>query len=637
MKNRNQRQGRFPDVLRPLAKLVEHRRYEDVEKSARELQKVLPGHPFVLKSLSFGLIGQQRYAEALPVLERAIGAGGQDAELHNNLGIVLSALLRSDKAIAAFDRALELAPADPDVWKNKGAAYCHTSLWKEAVPCLLKAVELYPDDCDEAINLLAGALLNADMNEEAFSCFTVLSDGDPANAFYLGALVVLSLRTCRWAALDENIARLRRMTAQFEQPAVAPFHALSLPGIAEQDLRRIASCHVAATVATDPVTARRVADRAVNDGGRRLRIGYLSYDFREHPVGNVIPQVIQLHDRSAFEVFGYSMSPDDGSRIRLRLESAFDHLVDIAALGIESGAERIAADRIDILIDLQGWTSGNRAGMLALRPAPVQVNWLGYAGTMGDSRLADYVLGDPVVTPLEHQPFFSEKILQLPHCYLPMDATVDVPPAPLRGNAGLPEGAFVFCSMNNCYKFNPQVFDVWCDALKAIPGSVLWLSQPSEIAAANLREEASARGVAPERIIFAARVATRQEHLARLQLADLALDPWPYNSHSSGIDVLWAGVPMVALLGDSFAGRVGASLLHAVDLSECVAGSPTEYLALCIDLCRQPERLAHLRRRLIDGRATAPLFDMGTFVRSLEDVYSTLVERESGPAVSGAD
>lgn len=622
-----QHQAKFPDVLKPLARLVELKRYDEIERLAGELRRVLPNHPFVLKALSFSLIGQSRHDEALPVLEQAIALDGLDPELHNNLGIIWASLMRSERAVEAFRRALELAPDDAEIWNNLGAAYCYTNRWPEAIPCLLKAIELHPGDYDDAIHMLAGALLSSDRNEEALSCFTVLAEANPDNAECLGALIYLALRMVHWGVLAEGLARLKRLVSAIDNSEVRPFHALSMPGISGGELRKFAESHVAAeTGAAAPKNGPLCAHYRAIDSRvvPRIRIGYVSYDFRDHPVGHVLPRIIELHDRSSFEVLGYSLSPDDGSAIRQRLVQAFDSFTDISGLGIKSGAEKIAGDQIDILIDLQGLTTGSRIAMLAMRPAPIQVNWLGYAGTMGDARLADYVLGDPVVTPFEHQAFFSEKIVQLPHCYLPMDSTMAVPLPPSRSEAGLPADVFVFCSMNNCFKFNPEVFDVWCDALRAVPGSVLWLSQPTELAAANLRAEALARGVAPERIVFAGRVATRPEHLARLQLADLALDPWPYNSHSSGIDVLWAGVPMLTLLGDSFAGRVGASLLHAVDLRECIAGSPAEYRSLCIHLGRQPERLGQLRRRLIEGRASAPLFDMGQFVRSLEDVYSTL-------------
>ncbi|MCF8177616.1 MAG: hypothetical protein K9J74_03830 [Sulfuritalea sp.] len=625
-----QRNPKFPEVLKPLLKLVQKKRYQDVERAAIDLRRVLPSHPFVLKSLSFALIGLKRHDEALTILGQAIGFDDQDPELHNNLGIALSSLMRSDMALDAFNRALELNPGDAEIWKNKGQAFCITNRWNEAIPCLFKAVELYSGDYDEAIDLLAKALLNAERNEEALACYMVLADADPDSAVNLACLIVLALRMSRWSDLANNLSRLRQMTAGFAHSALAPGHALVMPGIDGGELRDVASIYAQSTVAVQtnrPLFVRHPPVKARSD--RRIRVGYLSSDFRDHPVGHVIAQLIELHDRSSFEIFAYSMSASDGSEIRQRLERSFDRFVDITALGIESGAEKIADDGIDILIDLQGWTSGNRAGMLALRPAPVQVNWLGYAGTMGDQRLADYVLGDPTVTPIEHEPLYSEKILQLPHCYLPMDATTRVPPAPQRSDVGLPETAFVFCSMNKCNKFNPQVFDVWCAILKATPDSVLWLSRPVAAAATNLLAEVSTRGVSPDRIVFAEGVASRPDHLARLQLADLALDPSPYNSHSSGIDTLWVGVPMVTLLGDAFAGRVGASLLNAVGLPECITHSWAQYQQRCIELYQRPEQLRQLKQRLLTSRSTAPLFDMPQFVRSLEDIYLKISESGS--------
>lgn len=625
-----QRNVALPDILKPLARLVERQRYEEVEKLAQELRRVLPSHPYLLKSLSFALIGQGRHDDALAILQQAIAVDARDPELHNNLGIAFAWLMQSDRAIEAFDRALELAPGDAEVWRNKAAAYCHTSQWAAAIPCLIKAIELHPGDYDEAISLLADALLNTGQNEQALSCFTALAAETPDNALNLGGLLVLALRLCHWADLTANLERLRQMSAGFRQPALAPFHALAMPGISGPELRNIAETFVAGNIASGALKAAAMHERhGARHGapGRRLRVGYLSYDFRDHPVGHVLPQIMELHDPAKIEAIAYSMAPDDDSAIRQRLVTAFAGFVDITSLGIVSGAERIANDRLDILIDLQGWTTGNRAAMLALRPAPIQINWLGYAGTMGHPRLADYLLGDPIVTPFEHQALYSEQILHLPHCYLPMDATSIVPPAPARKDAGLPDDAFVFCSMNNCYKLNPQVFDVWCDILKATPGSVLWLSQPSGAAAEGLRNEFVARGLALSRLVFAPRVASRADHLARLQLADLALDPSPYNSHSSGMDALWAGVPMVTLMGDSFAGRVGASLLSAAQLPECITRSWGEYLTLCIDLSRDAARLGGLRQRLQAVRDTAPLFDMKRLVDSLEGILATLAER----------
>lgn len=615
--------------LLPLIKLVEQKRHSEIVHAARELLKTLPTHPYVLKALSFGLIGQGEYDLACPVLEQAIRQSPKDSELHNNLGICLSATLRGDEALVCFDRALSFKATDPEIWKNRGSALCLVNRWNDAIPCLVKAVELFPGDDDEAIDKLAGALLNADRVQDALACYSGLLEIEPDNAGYLGSCLYAGLRQCHWDSLNLNVNRLRDLSVGFNRPSIAPFHAMSVPGLTALELRSISEVNARNTVSPSVFSQPPLVDKrgAPKIAGQALRVGYLSYDFKDHPVANLLPQVLEFHDRNRLEVFGYSMGPDDGSDIRKRLICAFDQFVDISRLGIESSAKRIFDDGIDILVDLQGWTTGERASMLALRPAPIQVNWLGYAGTIGSNRFADYLLGDPIVTPYEHAAYYAEQIVHMPHCYLPIDATQGLLEAPSRKEAGLPETGFVFCSLNNAYKLNPQVFDVWCKLLLETPESCLWLIKPPGGGADNLLREAATRGVAAERIVFASYVKSRESYLARLQLADLALDPSPYNSHSSGMDFLWAGVPMVTLLGDTFPGRVGASLVTAAGLSECVTHSWGEYLTLCLELYRNTEKLGILRQRLMSGRQTAPLFDMAGFAHDLETVYSSLYER----------
>lgn len=614
--------------LVPLAKLVEQKRLSEVVCTARELLKTLPTHPFVLRALSYGLLGQECYLEALPVLEQAIRLHPRDPELHNNLGICLSALSRSDEALGCFDRALALNAADPELWYNKGAALCFLSRWDEAIPLHIRAIELYPGDYDAAMEHLAAALLNTGRYEEALACFSQLVDGEPQNLGLLVGLIAASLMQCKWDGLDAAIESLSANLAAADRDFPMPFFALALPGLSSAELRRIGEVHARFALPEHLISAA-VPDhgwRLAAGGVRRLRVGYLSYDLQNHAVAYLLPQVMELHDRDRVESFAYSMGPDDGSEIRLRLASSFDHFVDIRTLGIEASARRIADDEIDILVDMQGWTLGARPGLLALRPAPIQVNWLGYAGTLGSARLADYLIGDSIVTPPEYEQYFTERIVRLPHCYMPLDTTQVVAAPPSRAEAGLPEGAFIFCSLNRCYKFNPQVFDIWCRLLLATPESCLWLTRPKGRGAENLIREIVARGVVPERIVFAGHVDSRAVHLARLQLADLALDPSPYTSHSSGMDALWAGVPMISLLGDTFAGRVGASLLNAAELPECISRSWHDYLQLGIDLYRQPERLREIRQRLLANRSGAPLFDMRQFVRSLEDAYFRMMD-----------
>jgi predicted O-linked N-acetylglucosamine transferase (SPINDLY family) len=548
---------------------------------------------------------------------------GADPELHNNRGIVQSELLQWDAAIASFNHALGITPDDPEVLKNLGVAYFRLHRWGEAVPPLLQAIEKHPGDYVEAVEVLAVCLLNGMRVDEAWVCLNELWAGEPTKLRTLYQLISCGLRRCDWTDLAARIAEVRAGSDNFARLLDTPFSALAFPGLDNADHQRIARRHarnmVPARLLEDPVSWR--APR--HDGP--LRVGYLSADFREHPVGFVVPQLIELHDRGRVEVFGYAMGLDDNSAIRRRLAAAFDHFADVSQLSVAQTVERIRADALDVLVDLHGWTSDARPEVLAMRCATVQVNWLGYAGTIGHPRLADYILGDPVVLPVEDAPCFDEQIAQLPHCYLPLDATRPIPPAPQRAAQGLPEQAFVFCSFNNAYKLNPPVFDLWCSILARAPDSVLWLSRPGGTAPERLQEEARKRGIDPGRLIFARREDDLAGHLARVQLADLALDPFPYNSHSSGCDTLWAGVPMVSLLGNTFASRVGASMLRAAGLAELVARDSDEYAEIALRLFRDRAALRGMRARLGGERTRLPLFDMPAFTAALETAYQRML------------
>lgn len=616
--------------LTHLISLVSELKYDEIVAMAGRLLNQTPADHYLLKAMSFGLIGLARHVDALPFLEKAIRLFPNDPELLNNLGICLSAEMRWSESLQQFDRAIALNPGDPELWKNKGAAFFLLNRWNDALPCFAKAIEFHPGDYDEAFEHLADAFLNSRRNVEAHACYAQLYAENPDNASYLARLIRASLLLCNWTDLDTRIERLRQISNQFSDGKFGPFFLMAMPGVSQRELHDQARARYADRLlpAAAHENTEQIGHRAPNPTlGRRIRIGYVSFDFRDHPVGNVIAEVIERHDRTRFEVFGYSLGPDDGSAIRTRLSKAFDRIQDIAALGPEASARTVANDEIDILIDLQGWTAGERAAMFALRPSPVQVNWLGYPGTMGDRRLADYIIADDIVLPPEHERFFCEEVIRLPNCYLPIDAVVRGEASPTREAAGLPSSGFIFCSLNNSYKFNPMVFDLWCRVLHRVPNSYLWLSRPEGEGASNLEKEAVLRGISSDRILFAERVATREAHLARLCLASLFLDPFPYNSHSSGIDALWAGIPMVALLGDTFPGRVGASLLHAVNLRECIASNMEDYENRCVNLATNPERLARMRATLASGRDDLPLFDMNRFVKGLEISYIKMIER----------
>lgn len=625
--------------LMALMHLVESCRYTEVEHAARKILGQRHNQPLALKALSFALIGLERFEDALPILEFAVSRHAGDPELQNNLGIVLHSQLRWDEAEACFKRALALEPKDYEIWKNLGLACFKQHRWDEAIQHLLKAIEYHPEDYVEAIGHLADALASAYRLDEALVCLRELYANDPDDPQLLGRLLSVSLRNCEWDAFAARHERLRLLSREFVDAVGNPFSPLAFPGISGDELLRIAANYVTASLpanilAQPPLAARRATGLEM----RRLKLGYLSADFRQHPVGFVVAEVLELHDRSRFEVFGYSIAVDDGSAIRSRLCKAFDQFIDVASMSVHETAQRIAADEIDILVDITGWTLDGRPESLALRCAPVQVNWLGYAGSLGHVRLADYVIGDATATPLENASHFTEALALLPNCYLPADATRTVGSPPARTEAGLPETGFVLCSFNNSYKFNPAVWDLWCRILDNAADSVLWLSSPSPTAQDNLRREAQVRGIDPHRIIFAPRTETQGQHLARLQLADLALDTFPYNSHSTGIDTLWVGVPMVTLRGAAFAGRVGESLLHAVGLSELVALSPDDYVDIVLRLYRDRARLAALRKHLVEGGASLPLFDMPSFSRHIEDLYCRMWQNEldgkRGPIVA---
>ncbi len=357
----------------------------------------------------------------------------------------------------------------------------------------------------------------------------------------------------------------------------------------------------------------------------RLRLGYLSAELRTHPIPCLVAQLFEEHDRSCFEVFAFSYGDDDGTPMRRRLEQAFDGFFDVRGLSDEAIARRIREQEIDIMVDLTGHTAGSRLEILASRPAPVQLHYIGHPGTLG-ADFIDYLIVDPFVVPAEEQQHYSEALVYLSQCYQANDRKRIARRSPThRAEAGLPADGFVFCCFNQTYKITPPCFDVWMRLLHAVPGSVLWLLADNRWAEDNLRREAAARGVSPERLVFAPRLAA-PEHLARHRLADLFLDTFPYNAHTTASDALWMGLPVLTCAGRGFASRVAGSLLHAVGLPELVTHDLAEYERLALTLARDPARLVALRRHLDAVRTTAPLFDIDRTRREIEQAYQQMWE-----------
>jgi predicted O-linked N-acetylglucosamine transferase (SPINDLY family) len=357
----------------------------------------------------------------------------------------------------------------------------------------------------------------------------------------------------------------------------------------------------------------------------RIRVAYLSSDFREHAVAYCIAELIELHDRAKFEIIGASLGVDDGGPTRARLVRAFDRFIDVRPLSDPQAAQRLREAEVDIVIDLMGYTRGGKPGILAHRPAPVQAGYLGFPGTVG-AEFLDYIIADGYVLPEADEAFFSEKVVRLPDSYQVNDRRRDIAARVYaRTEVGLPEHGFVFASFNNSHKISPGLFDVWMRLLESVPGSVLWLFADNEAAERNLRKEARARGVAAERIVFASRVPA-SEYRARCRLADLCLDTLPYNGHGTTGDMLWCGVPVLTCEGTAFPGRVGGSLLRAVGLPELIAADPGQYEAKALELAGDRPRLAALRAKLERNRHSAPLFDTDRFRLHIESAYTTMWE-----------
>ncbi len=530
------------------------------------------------------LVQVRRLPEALEAINRALAANDSMAGIHANRGIILSELKRPEDAMASFEAALARDPSLALAWHNLGTLYRNYKKYPEAIAAFDRALALAPD-----LPYLQSARLHT--------------------ALYL----------CDWrdfdAQRDQFMQRLERGI-----PAT-PMEVFSVP----------------TTPSAQFETARRyAADKCppippmAHAGPRKpgpLRIAYVSADYIEHPVTYLLSGVLERHDRDAFEIFAISHGPDDGSAGRERIRRIADHFIDVREMDNRAAAKTLNDLDIDIAVDLGGHTKDSRPGLLAYRPARVQVNYLGYPGTMGASHI-DYLIGDTIVTPREHAPYYTEKLVQLPGCYLPSTPRPSSRPEimPTRTDCGLPDGGVVFCAFNNTYKILPQMFALWMRLLTGVPGSVLWMRSDIAAITDNLKREAVTHGVDPARLVFAPRVGAA-EHFARFALADLFLDTTPYNAHTTAGDALSAGVPIVTLLGETFAGRVAASLLHAAQLSDLIAHSPAEYEAHAFELARDSVYRASIRARVSGSHAQ--LFDADRYVRRLEAAYRAMADRHA--------
>lgn len=596
----------------------------DLEGAMERLQHALglqPENAAVHYNLGSLLYKQGKGDEALASFDRALALQPFLAQAHSNRGLVLKDQGRYEAAVAAYQSALSIDPNSAEVYNNLGIALMELQHYDDAIAQFEKSLSLRPDNAETLYNL--GFTYRAHKKiAKAIEIYTKCLSIDPDNAYAITELLHQRHHACLWGEETDRLEKQVMDLVRRKRKGVSPFIFLSLPSSAAEQLICAQTFGHTLAGSIPRVFSHTPGRRAEG----KIRIGYLSADYHQHATAYLMAELFERHDRQRFELTAYSYGPDDKSDMRTRLEKAFDHFVDIRMLPHRAAAQRIYDDGIDILVDLKGYTGEGRLQIAAHRPAPVQVSYLGYPGTLGVDFM-DYVIGDAFITPLADQPFYSEKIVQLPDCYQPNDTQRHIAPeVPGRADCGLPAAGFVFCSFNSSYKITPAIFDIWMRLLHKTPDSVLWLFESNELVKENLRREAQARGVDPERLVFAPGMLL-DKHLARHALADLFLDTLPVNAHTTASDALWAGLPVLTCAGGAFAGRVAGSLLHAAGLPDLVTSSLQEYESKALSLAEDPARLRAIREKLLATKRETPLFDIGRFVTHIENAYQEMHAR----------
>jgi len=564
--------------------LRRQRRHGEAMAHCDAALKLAPNYAEAWSNRGNVLFDLGRFEEALADYDRSVALQANIAEAHVGRGNALKELRGLDAALAAYDRALAISPNFAKAWFGRGNVLADMQRHEQALRAREKAFALAPD-----LEYAEGSRLHS------------------------------KLHICDWSNLDEEVAHLLRGIGQ-QKPLCLPFMMLPLPS-SPADQLKCARVYVKDQPSFAPVWRGEIYPH------ERIRVAYVSSDLREHPVGHLTAGLFEHHDASRFETIAVSLGPAEDTPLYRRLSAAFDQFIECPSQSDQDIADHMRSLEVDIAVDLNGYTQGGRRGIFARRPAPVQVNYLGYAATMGSAHY-DYVIADRIVIPPEHFEFYEEKVAWLPDSFMAADdARIIAEQTPSRSELQLPDDAFVFCCFNRSFKINPAIFDVWMRLLRQVDHSVLWLRQYDAVASRQLRLEAERRGVAAERLIFATRVPLAQDHLARHRQADLFLDTLNYNAHTTASDALWAGVPVVACAGSTFAGRVAASQLRAVGLAELVAESLADYEALALKIATDPAFRASLRDKLARNRKTCPLFDTRRFARNIEAAYTTMWRR----------
>ena len=625
--------------------LIDLQQYEEAQKLFEYAIKINPDFAEAYNNLGNARKEQKAYEEALSHYEKAIELNPDYFEAYNNLGVAFDKLKNYAQAEKNFNKAIEISPEFAEAYSNLGSTYTDQKKYDEAIPCFEKAIQINPNyaeaynnkgNClrekglfsesiiafDKAITLKVGyydafynkgnSLNDQGKTLDALKCFDQALEYNPNLFQAKSERLYLLNNICDWSELEQVKHELPQLG--ISTPPVRPFDLSTMEDHPERQLIR-ASRYVSKTYSVDPIPLP-AKPKSKPD---KIRIGYFSADFHEHPVSHQIAKVLASHDRSKIEVYAYSFKQADDN-MRKRIIGAVDHFKDVTNMSDRDVALLARDDNIDIAIDLMGYTKNARTNIFAFRAAPIQINFHGFPATMG-ANFIDYIIADPTTIPNRLRHHYREKIIYLPHTYMPTDNTREISNRPMtRQEMELPEDGFVFCCFNNNYKITPREFDIWMRLLLKVENSVLWLSKSNQWAKSNLQKEARLRGIDPSRLVFTKWV-TRQDHLARHRLADLFLDTFNFNAHSTASDALWAGLPVVTRIGEQFVARVAASLLTAIGLPELIVKTDQEYEALALELATNQSILESIAKKLEKNRRSEPLFKTETYTQNLDQAF----------------
>ena len=628
--------GKFQDAISLYSKILENQKNDPqllfllgtayvqigkIEQGIVKLKKsifIKPENVFAHSNLGNALKDLKHYEDALASYNKAITINPNYAEIHNNKGNALKGLKRYEEALASYNKAITINPDYAFAYNNQGIILQDLKRYDEALASYDKAIKINPDYVD-IYNNKGNVLKDLKRYDEALACYEKVIESKSDFDYIVGKVLNANMFLCKWNDFDSMIEKINN-TINKKSKVIEPFTLLGV--LDNPDFLKLSTeCYVKDNF--PKFTENQTLARYINH--KKPRIGYFSADFHNHATLHLMMDVFKNHNKSLFDFYGFSYGPEVNDSWNKEVKNYFNKFEDVSKISDKEAAYLSRSLEIDIAIDLKGLTSNSRSGIFSFRAAPIQINYLGYPGTMG-AEYMDYIIADEVIIPKENFNYYTEKVLHLPGSYQPNMKKRNISKKEFkRSDFELPKDGFVFCSFNNNYKITPYIFDTWMNMLKKVPNSVLWIFKTNETASNNLEKEAKTRGVNPKRIIFASYLPA-EEHLKRISFADLFLDTFPCNAHTTASDAVRMGVPVITLIGNTFASRVAASILSCLNMEELITSNKTEYEKLGIELATNNKKFATIKNSLKVSVSKSPLFDSFKFTKNLENLYLQILK-----------